>query len=244
MSDVVLITGASRGIGAATARLLAKSGYTVVMNYEKNDVAARAVYKDVLKDSPNSLLIKADVRSSDAVDTMFDEVEAKLGRVDALINNAGITSTAFFQDIDEEAWLDIFNVNVHGAYRCSKRAVKKMLEVKRGKIISVSSIWGVTGGALETHYSATKGALIAMNRALAKELGYSGITVNTVAPGGCNTDMLADLTEEQIRDFVSEIPAQRLARPEEIAETIKFLLSDAADYITGEVININGGAFI
>ncbi len=244
MKQVVLITGASRGIGAATATLFANDGYTVVMNYEKNDEAARRVYEEVLQSSPSSLLIKADVRDSVAVDRMFDEVEAKLGMVDILINNAGIASTTFFQDIDEAAWLDIFDVNVHGAYRCTRRAVRKMLDVKRGKIISLSSIWGVTGGALETHYSATKGAIIAMNKALAKELGFSGITVNTVAPGGCDTDMLSDLTQEQIDAFTSEIPARRLARPEEVAAMLLYLASEKADYITGEVFNINGGAFI
>lgn len=240
----VLLTGGSRGIGAAIAILLAKEGYRVVINYEKNEEAARETLREVQRFQPDSMLYRADIRSENAVHAMFDEIERRFGMVDILINNAGIASNKMIQDIGEEEWLDIFDVNVHGSYRCIRRAVPKMVSAKWGKIIGISSIWGVTGGALEVHYSATKGAVIAMNKALAKELGYSGITVNTVAPGGVDTDMLSGLTREQIEAYCSEFPAGRLGKPEEIAATVLFLLSDGARYITGEVINVNGGAFI
>lgn len=244
MNRVALVTGASRGIGAAIAVEIAKAGYTAVLNYEKNDEAARKTLAEVQKYSADSVLYRADLRSESAVDAMFDFVEERFGMAGVLINNAGIASSKLFQDISEEEWLDIFNVNVHGSYRCIRRAARKMISAKFGRIIGISSIWGVTGAATEVHYSATKGAIISMNKALAKELGYSGITVNTVAPGGVDTDMLSGLTKEQIDAYCSEFPLGRLARAEEIAKAVLFLLSDGAAYITGEVLNVNGGAHI
>ena len=229
--DTVLITGSSRGIGSAIAKALAKENYNIVINYKENEVEAKKVFEEIKTYNPN-------------VENMFNEIEKVFKSVDILINNAGIASVRFFQDITEEEWEDIFNVNVHGSYRCIKRAIPSMINNKYGKIIGISSIWGVTGGALEAHYSATKGAIISMNKALAKELGYSGITVNTVAPGGVDTDMLKDLPKESIDEYCSEFPLQRLAKPEEIANVVKFLISKEASYITGHVLNVNGGAFI
>lgn len=240
--QTVLITGSSRGIGAEIASLLAKENYNIVLNYEKNETEGKKVLNRIKKYNPNAILIKADIRNTDEVNSMFDEAEKNFGNVDILVNNAGIASTAFFQDISEDVWKDIFDVNVNGAYRCIKRAIPNMINQRFGKIIGISSIWGVTGSALEVHYSATKGAIIAMNKALAKELGYSGITVNTVAPGGVDTDMLKDVPKESIDAYCSEFPLGRLATTREIAETVKFLISN--EYITGEVINVNGGAWI
>lgn len=240
----VLVTGSSRGIGAAIATMLAQENYNLVIHYEKREREAEDTFHQVKAQNPNVLLIKADLRSYEAVDRMFTQIEAEFGGVDILINNAGIASMKMFQDIDEDTWIDIFDVNVHGSYRCARRAVPNMIRKKYGCIIGISSIWGVTGGAMEVHYSATKGAIISMNKALAKELGYSGITVNTVAPGGVDTEMLGDVPKEAIEAYCSEFPAGRLARPEEIASVVKFLISDEARYITGEVLNINGGAHI
>lgn len=242
--ETVLITGSSRGIGACCAKLIAKENYNVIIHYEKNEAKAKEVYDEIYKYNKNILMIKANLRKSKDVNDMFTEIEKRFKNVDILINNAGISNTSFFQDITEKCWTDIFDVNVHSQYRCIKRALPKMIEKKYGKIIGISSIWGVTGGALEAHYSATKGAIIAMNKALAKELGYSGITVNTIAPGAVDTDMLKNISKENLEYFSDEIPLRRLAKPEEIANLVKFLISDKANYITGEVININGGAFI
>ena len=242
--DTVLITGSSRGIGSAIAKALAKENYNIVINYKENEVEAKKVFEEIKTYNPNVLMIRADIRKINEVENMFNEIEKVFGNVDILINNAGIASIRFFQDITEEEWEDIFNVNVHGSYRCIKRAIPSMINNKYGKIIGISSIWGVTGGALEAHYSATKGATISMNKALAKELGYSGITVNTVAPGGVDTDMLSSVPKESIDAYCQEFPLQRLAKPEEIASAVKFLISKEASYITGHVLNINGGAFI
>ena len=242
--DTVLVTGSSRGIGSAIAKTLAKENYNIVINYKENETEAKKVFEEIKTYNPNILMIQADIRKTIEVENMFNEIEKVFGNVDILVNNAGIASVRFFQDITEEEWEDIFNVNVHGSYRCIKRAIPSMINNKYGKIIGISSIWGVTGGALEAHYSATKGAMIAMNKALAKELVYSGITVNTVAPGGVDTDMLKDLPKESIDEYCSEFPLQRLAKPEEIASAVKFLISKEASYITGHVLNVNGGAFI
>ena len=242
--DTVLITGSSRGIGSAIAKTLAKENYNIVINYKEHEIEAKKVFEEIKIYNPNVLMIRADIRKTTEVENMFNEIEKVFGNVDILINNAGIASVRFFQDITEEEWEDIFNVNVHGSYRCIKRAIPSMINNKYGKIIGISSIWGVTGGSLEAHYSATKGAIISMNKALAKERGYSGITVNTVAPGGVNTDMLKDVPKESIEAYCSEFPLQRLAKPEEIAYAVKFLISKEASYITGHVLNVNGGAFI
>lgn len=238
----VLITGSSRGIGAEIAKLLAKENYNIVINYEKNESEANKVLKIIKEYNQNVISIKADLRSTKEVNSMFDKIEKTFGNVDILINNAGIANMSFFQDISEEYWKDIFDVNVNGAYRCIKRAIPSMISQKFGKIVGISSIWGVTGSALEVHYSATKGAIIAMNKALAKELGYSGITVNTVAPGGIDTDMLNNIPKENIEAYCSEFPLGRLGTTKEVADTVKFLISN--EYITGEVINVNGGAWI
>lgn len=242
--DTVLITGASRGIGSAIAKSLAKENYNIVINYRENETEAKKVFDEIKEYNSNVLMIKADIRKTEDVENMFLEIEKIFGNVDILINNAGISSVKFFQDITEEEWEDMFNVNVHGAYRCIKRAIPSMISNRYGKIIGISSIWGVTGGSLEAHYSATKGAIISMNKALAKELGYSGITVNTVAPGGIDTDMLKNISKENLEEYCSEFPLQRLGKPEEIASVVKFLVSKDSSYITGQVINVNGGAFI
>ncbi|WP_311526296.1 elongation factor P 5-aminopentanone reductase [uncultured Parvimonas sp.] len=242
--DTVLITGASRGIGSAIAKSLAKENYNIVINFRENEIEAKKVFDEIKEYNSNVLMIKADIRKTEDVENMFLEIEKNFGNVDILINNAGISSVKFFQDITEEEWEDMFNVNVHGAYRCIKRAIPSMISNRYGKIIGISSIWGVTGGSLEAHYSATKGAIISMNKALAKELGYSGITVNTVAPGGIDTDMLKNISKENLEEYCSEFPLQRLGKPEEIASVVKFLISKDSSYITGQVINVNGGAFI
>lgn len=242
---VVLVTGGSRGIGAAVAEQLAAEGYTVVICYEKNDEAAEKTLERLKRHNEDCIAVRADVRSADAVDRLFKIIDERFGGLYGLVSNAGIAAVDFFQNLEEEDWKDVFEVNVHGAYRCIKRALPKMISAKKGRIVFMSSMWGVTGGAMEGAYSATKGALIAMSKTLAKELSYSGITVNAVAPGGVDTEMLLDYhTPEQIQAYVDEVPAGRLARTYEIAALVSYLMSDAAGYMTGEVLNINGGFFI
>ncbi len=234
----VIVTGGTRGIGAAISREFIKNGDRVFAVYEKNDIAARELEKDT-----GAIVIKADVSDSKEVTRVFDEV-AKYGKTDILINNAGISGIKPFADITEDDWDRIFAVNTKSAFLMSKAALSDMLIDKKGKIINISSVWGQTGGSCEVHYSASKAALIGFTKALAKELGLSGICVNCIAPGVIKTDMNAHLSCEEMADLTEEIPLNRIGTPEDVAKTAFFLASDGADYITGQVFGVNGGFYI
>ena len=234
----VIVTGGTRGIGAAVSREFIKNGDRVFAVYEKNDKAAQEFAADT-----GAIIIKADVSKKDGVSAVFNEVR-KYGKTDVLINNAGISEIKPFADITESDWDKIFCVNAKSAFLMSKEALSDMLVDKKGKIINISSIWGQTGGSCEVHYSASKAALIGFTKALAKELGLSGIQVNCVAPGVIKTDMNAHLSDDDISALKEEIPLNRIGIPEEVAKTVFFLASDAASYITGQVFGVNGGMLI
>lgn len=239
MAKVVLVTGGSRGIGAAVCRKFASEGYLVAVNYEKNQDAAEKLAAEI-----GGRAYCADVSDENAVSTMFDRVEAELGEVSVLVNNAGISVTGLFQDCSEVEWQRLFGVNVGGVFHCTKRALGAMLRKQSGAIVNLSSIWGVTGASCETHYSATKAAVIGYTKALAKELAPSGIRVNAVAPGAVDTDMNAHLTKEDWDAFLEEVPLGTVGKPEEIASAVFYLASEEASYITGAVLNVNGGTVI
>ena len=234
---VVLITGGSRGIGAAIAEKFAAQGDTVVINYRTNDAAAQAVVQKT-----GALAIKADVSASADVSAMFDEIREKVGKVDILVNNAGIEWEGLLTDMTEDEWDKLFDVNVKGAFLCSKAAIGDMLSKKCGRIINISSMWGIAGASCEVAYSASKAALIGFTKALAKELAPSKITVNAVAPGCVDTDMMKHYTEDEMTDIVSEIPLGRMASPSEIADAVYFL--SQSSFITGEVLSVNGGQIV
>ncbi len=234
----VLITGASRGIGAECARCFARDGMRVFINYNKSEKEA-----EELAAQTGGIAVRADVSDSEQVGRMARIIEGN-GGADILINNAGIAEQLLFSDITEEAWDRMFAVNVKGMFLVSKAVLPHMIHQKRGKIINISSIWGVTGGSCEVHYSAAKAAVIGFTKALAKELGPSGIQVNCVAPGVIDTQMNAKLTADDISALKEEIPLGRTGKAAEAAQLIKYLASPEADYITGEVVNINGGLFI
>ena len=236
---VVLVTGGSRGIGAAVCRKFAAEGYLVAVNYEKNREKAEALAQEI-----GGAAFCADVSDEKAVDEMFTAIEKKWGTVDALVNNAGISVTGLFQDCDEETWRRLFAVNVGGVFHCTKRALDGMLREQSGAIVNLSSIWGVTGGSCESHYSATKAAIIGYTKALAKELGPSHIRVNAIAPGAVDTEMNGHMTSEDWEAFLEETPLGTVGKPEEIAEAVFFLASEKASYITGAVLNVNGGSVI
>lgn len=243
-SKVMLITGASRGIGAATAILAAKNGYNVVINYNNSYDSALDIQNKIASVGGKSMIVKADVSDSNQVSTMLEVVHNELGSVDVLVNNAGVASFSLFTDISEEEWARVFNINVKGAFLVSKSVIPDMVHKKQGKIINVSSIWGITGSSCEVLYSATKAALIGMTKALAKELGPSGINVNCVAPGVIDTDMNAMLSSDDINSLIDETPLSRIGKPEDIAETILFLASEKSNFITGQVLSPNGGFII
>lgn len=234
----VIVTGGTRGIGAAVSCEFIKNGDRVFAVYEKDDKTAQAFLE-----STGAVIIKADVSKKEGVLAVFDAVR-KYGKTDILVNNAGISQIKPFAEMIEEDWDKIFAVNVKSAFLMSKEALSDMLIDKKGKIINISSIWGQTGGSCEVHYSASKAALIGFTKALAKELGLSGIQVNCVAPGVIDTDMNAHLTGEEMNCIKDEIPLNRIGTPEDVAKTVFFLASDAANYITGQVFGVNGGMLI
>lgn len=239
MLKTVLITGASRGIGAATAEIFAENGYTVIINYNSSSEKAEA-----LAEKTGGTAVKADVSDAAETERMVNEVIEKYGKIDVLVNNAGISVTGLFDLVSDDDAKRIFDINVFGTLNCTKKVIPHMLKRKYGKIINVSSMWGQTGGSCEVHYSATKAAVIGFTKALAKEVGTAGINVNCVAPGMVMTDMTSCYTDEEIAGITEEIPLGRCGNPRDIAETILFLASEKASYITGQVIAVNGGMVI
>lgn len=239
MAKVVLVTGGSRGIGKAICEKFAKEGYTVAVNYEKSEEKA-----NLLAEKIGGRAYLADVSNYEEVSSMFDKIERELGSVDILINNAAVSVVGVFQDCTDEEWERIFGVNVKGVFNCCKRAVGNMLKKQSGSIVNISSIWGVTGGSCECHYSATKAAVIGYTKAMAKELGPSGIRVNCIAPGAVDTDMNAHLSKEDWEEIEEETPLCKTGSADEIAEAVYFAASEKASYMTGAVLNVNGGMVI
>lgn len=243
MNQTVLITGASRGIGAACAVEFAKRGYRVIVNYNKNKEAAEAVCEKIRALGGVCMCVQADVSDEAQVQKMFLEAQA-FGGVDVLVNNAGIAKTAMLCDTTPEMWRALFAVNVDGVYHCCRAALSHMVSKKRGRIINLSSMWGQVGASCESAYSAAKAAVIGFTKALAKELGPSNITVNCVAPGLIATEMNAHLSAEDIEEFCEEIPLGAVGTPAQVAATVCFLASEDAAYITGQVLSVNGGCVI
>ena len=236
---VALITGGSRGIGRAMVELFAESGYAVAFTYKSSHEAAAE-----LSERTGALAINADSANPADIERAVKTVEEKLGNVDILINNAAVSSFSLFTDLTLEAWRASFSTNVDGAFLYSKLTLPSMIRNHSGRIINISSMWGQVGSSCEVHYSATKAALIGMTKALAKEVGPSGITVNCIAPGVIDTDMNAALSEDDMAALKDETPLMRIGTPREVAATALFLAGDDAAFITGAVINVNGGLVV
>ena len=234
MKKIALVTGASRGIGKAAALALARDGWTVHVNYIQSQAAAEAVAAQT-----GGLAIRADVSDAQAVAAMFEQT----GPVDLLVNNAGIAVYGLLTDLDPDVWQRLFDVNVTGTYNCCRFAIPPMVHEKAGHIINLTSILGMNGASCEAAYSATKGAIIAFTKAMAKELGPSGIRVNCVAPGVIDTDMVQVLGPEVLHDLAEQTPLGRLGTPQDIANAVAFLVSEKASFITGQVLTVDG-AFV
>ena len=245
MNDkVALITGSSRGIGAATAALLARSGYAVCINYIEREDAAEALAAQLRSEGCRVITQQADVADREAVRAMVARVERELGPVTLLVSNAGVAEQHLFQDISPEWWKRIFDVNLNGAFHAAQAVLPHMLHEHAGCLIFISSIWGSHGASCETAYAATKHAIIGLSRSLAAELAPSGIRVNCVAPGVIDTDMVQVLGREVLEELAQEeIPMRRLGQPEEIARAVLYLAEEAS-YTTGQVLQCDGGFFI
>lgn len=232
----VLITGGSRGIGRAMVELFSQQGYKVAFTYKNSEMLAK-----ILAETTGAIAIRADSANEDEVISAVRIASERLGGIDCLVNNAAISSFSLFTDITLEVWNKTLAVNLTGAFLYSREVAREMIRRKSGRIINISSMWGVVGSSCEAHYSATKAGLIGLTKALAKELGPSGITVNAIAPGVIDTDMNAALSDEDIAALKEETPLMRIGKCEEVAKAALFLASEDASFITGEIMNLSGG---
>ena len=244
MKKTVVITGASRGIGASCALLFAQNGYNVVINYNKSEEKAFELKERILSFGGNAICVKADVSRPDEAGSLISRAVEVYGQIDVLISNAGIALDGLITDVTDEQWEKIMAVNLNSVFYCARAAMPNMIKRKSGKIINISSMWGVCGASCEVAYSASKAGVIGFTKALAKEVGPSGITVNAIAPGVIDTDLNANYSKTDMDALCEETPLGRLGSPEEIAALALFLASDRADFITGQVIGANGGFVI
>lgn len=241
----VLITGASRGIGAAAARLFAQEGWDVAVNYNNSCEAAERLAAELSGMGVKAVPIQADVSDPEQAERLVREAERALGSLDALVCNAGIAlPQQLLTDATVEQWRRLMSADLDGMFYVLKAVIPGMVRQKRGAIVTVSSMWGVAGGSCEAPYSAAKAGVIGLTRALAKELGPSNIRVNCVAPGVTATDMNGHLTPRDLAALEEETPLGRIGAPEEVAQAIIFLASDRASFITGQVLNVDGGMVI
>lgn len=238
MKKIVLITGASRGIGREIAINLAKKGYTVIANYNKSEQQA----KELENNNENIEIYKTDVSKRNDVKNMVKYILNKYGKIDVLINNAGISETKLFTDVTDEDWNKIINTNLYSAFCVTQEVLPNMINRKQGCIINISSVWGIVGASCETIYSIAKAGLDGMTKSLAKELGPCNIRVNSIAPGIINTDMNKNLTSEDLENIKNEIPLERIGKTLDISKCVEWLIDD--DYTTGQIISINGGWII
>lgn len=237
----VLITGGSRGIGAAAAEAFSGAGYAVALGYRRSEEAARAL---AARWPGQMLPVQGDVAVWADVNRMFAEAERAFGGVDVLVCNAGIAAQRLFTEITEEEWRRMLDVHLTGAFFCCRRALPGMIRQKWGRILTVSSMWGQVGGSCEVHYSAAKAGLIGLTKALAKEEAPSGITVNCVAPGVIDTDMMAGFSPEDRAALAGETPLGRLGSPREVAGALLYLAGEEAGFITGQVLGVSGGLVV
>lgn len=238
---IAVVTGGSRGIGKAIALELAENGANVVINYSKDSKGAQEVAENIRNKGIDCLTIKANVSFASEVENMVETIIERYGRIDILVNNAGITRDSLLARMKEKDWDDVIDINLKGVYNCTKSVVKIMMKQRWGRVVNISSVVGITGNPGQTNYSAAKAGIIGFTKSCARELASRGITVNAVAPGFIRTDMTDKLRNEIKKELESKIPVGRLGKPEDVAHTVLFLVSSKADYITGQVINVDGG---
>lgn len=236
-----VVTGGSRGIGRAIALQLAQNGANVVVNYTARQDAALEAVKEIEAAGVSGMAVKADVSKGEEVENLVNEVLKKFGSIDILVNNAGIARDNLIIRMSEQEFDEVISTNLKGAFICTKAVSKVMIKQKSGKIINISSVVGVIGNAGQSNYAAAKAGIIGFTKSMAKELAKRNINVNAVAPGFIQTDMTSSLPEKVKEEFLRNIPLMRAGKPEDIAKTVLFLASEYSDYITGQVIHIDGG---
>lgn len=238
---VAIVTGGTRGIGRAIALKLADNGANIVINYRNSDKEAEELKAILEEKGVKVLTVKCDISNFEDSKNLMDKCKEVFGKIDILVNNAGITKDTLIMRMKEQDFDSVIDVNLKGTFNCAKHASAIMLKQRFGKIINMTSVVGIAGNAGQVNYAASKAGVIGLTKSLAKELGSRGITVNAVAPGFINTDMTASLSEKVKEEASKNIPLKRLGDPEDVANLVGFLASDAANYITGQVINVDGG---
>lgn len=242
MGKVVIVTGGTRGIGAAIVRVLSNSGYNVVLNYNKSEEIAKKAKEEYTNKGYNVEIFKADVSKRDEIKKLIKFTIEKFGTIDVIVNNAGVDNEKLFQDITDEDWNNVINTNLYSVFCMCQEALPTMINKQKGCIINISSIYGTNGGSFATAYSASKAGIIGLTKALAKELGPSNIRVNAIAPGIIDTDMNKGYSKEEIENIKEEIPLNRIGEGVDIAKCVKWIIED--EYTTGQVIKIDGGWYI
>ena len=241
---VALVTGGSGGIGSAIAIKLSEKGFNVVITYLSNEKAAKEVIEKVEENNVKGLAIKADVSKEKDVEEMMKTINNEFKTIDVLVNNAGITRDNLLLRMKSEDWNQVIDTNLKSVYLCTKAVTRNMMKKKYGKIINITSVVGISGNAGQSNYSASKAGVIGFTKSVAKELGSRGINVNAVAPGFIDTDMTSVLSEDIKDEMLKSIPLNRVGKPQDVANLVAYLCSDEADYITGQVIHVDGGMLI
>jgi acetoacetyl-CoA reductase len=240
--QVAVVTGGSRGIGAEIAKVLARNGASVAINFQNSLEKADAIVHEIEQEGGTAFAFKADVMDAENVHKFIEEVINRYGQIDILINNAGITRDKTFKKMSIEEWEEVINVNLNSVYKTTSEVIHHMLEKKYGRIINISSIIGQSGGFGQTNYSASKAGLLGFTKSLALETAKSGITVNAICPGFIETEMVAAMPENVKQSIIAKVPMQRLGQTDEVADTVLFLIKSS--YITGQEVNVNGGLYM
>ena len=244
-SRVVVITGGSRGIGRSVSfKFAEEKAKIIIVHYDPDDDASKETVKALAQRGVKAENYKVDVSSHEAVDVLFKEILSRFEKIDVLVNNAGIIRDTLLMRMNEEEWDTVIGVNLKGVFNCTHAVIRAMIKQRGGRIVNISSVVGQIGNAGQANYAASKAGIMGFTKTVAREVAVRGITVNAIAPGFIDTEMTAGLTEKVKENFIRQIPAGRFGKPEDVAEAVYWLCSDAASYVTGQIVHVNGGLYM